>query len=602
MNEKRQIATLVIITLVIGIVVVLFTSLLGGLMEGDLVIDNYQASFTEDGALSEEYSYEVKSSGQYRMLFRFWEDDLSINPLQSPYIEFKEMRVPPGVVGYVKDYQGDVTLNEGKNPAYIAFIRSMAENNEVGIYNPSYYPAGTYDVGYSYILHPPVEYDDQLAHLNIRLVDQHIPYRSLTITYPARYVREIYTHPPGLEVERTGDTYVITGSVAGNEVLGIELLLSKEAMTELQGFPRVVPDVAEQTRAANPWYNIIPFYAAWALYLLGIVMVLLTPFLFLAIYHRYGREKKFTVPQYLSFIPHPEMKPWEVNLIFKGDATNFDADGYYATLLDMHRKKILTIHEKAGGEAVVIRVNQDHSEDGYEERVLAFLREVGTDGVVDSDELGILAEQAKTDKMAESRIIRYQQALSGVTRRTNPRLIARYIVDGRDHIIPLVFIGAAFCVISIIISVIAIPLIRLLVPSAILWGFMILESGIALAFPSTLFGHWKGDGYKEKLEWDAFAYFLSDLALMKKYAPSDISMWGEWLVYGTALGVGDKVVKAMKDLDISIPEADVPLGVRTAFFPVLFFAPPSSGGGGGFGGGGSFGGGGGFGGGGVGGR
>lgn len=601
-TEKKQLAVLVIVTLAIAIAAVLFTSMLGFLMEGDLVIDHYEADFQADGTLTEKYIYEVKSSGRYRMLFRYWEDDLSLSPLQSPYIEFEGMSNPPGVVGYIKDYRGDVTLEEGDNPEYVNFISRMAENNEVGIYNPSYFAAGTYTVTYRYDLHPPVEYDDEFAHLNIRLVDEHIPYRDLTITYPAAYVREIYPHPPGLSVDTSGDRYVVTGSLAGDEVLGLELLLSKEAITELQGFPEFIPDVAGQTREANPWYDIVPLYTGWILYLMGLAMAILTPFLFLAIYHRYGREKAFTVPQYLSFIPNPELKPWQVNLLFKGDAVNFDQDGYYATLLDMHRKKIVEIIEKPGVESVTIRIIREHSDDPYEERVLDFLRMVGTDGIVDSDKLSMLASQAKTDKTVESTMLRYKQALSGVTQRSDPRLIARYIVDGRDHILPLTLIGVAFCIVSVMMAILFAPLLGLLVPAAIYWGVMTVQSGIAFVFPSTLFGHWKGDAYKEKLEWDAFAYFLSDLALMRKYAPSDISMWGEWLVFGTALGVGDKVVKAMKELDISLPEADVSLGLRSAFVPVLLFTPPSSGGGSGFSGGGSFGGGGGFGGGGVGGR
>ena len=32
----------------------------------------------------------------------------------------------------------------------------------------------------------------------------------------------------------------------------------------------------------------------------------------------------------------------------------------------------------------------------------------------------------------------------------------------------------------------------------------IIQCGIALLFPSTLFGKWRGDAYREKLEWDAF--------------------------------------------------------------------------------------------------
>ncbi|MCK7520923.1 MAG: hypothetical protein MZV64_26125 [Ignavibacteriales bacterium] len=39
-----------------------------------------------------------------------------------------------------------------------------------------------------------------------------------------------------------------------------------------------------------------------------------------------------------------------------------------------------------------------------------------------------------------------------------------------------------------------------------------------------------------------------------------ISMWGEWLVYGTALGVGENVEQAMKSLNIRIHETGVPLG------------------------------------------
>lgn len=78
-----------------------------------------------------------------------------------------------------------------------------------------------------------------------------------------------------------------------------------------------------------------------------------------------------------------------------------------------------------------------------------------------------------------------------------------------------------------------------------------------------------------KLEWDAFAKFLSDLALMKKYSPGDLLMWGEWLVYGTALGVGDKVEAAMKALNINIQETNVvPYHtINRFFYPNIFLRP-----------------------------
>ena len=123
-----------------------------------------------------------------------------------------------------------------------------------------------------------------------------------------------------------------------------------------------------------------------------------------------------------------------------------------------------------------------------------------------------------------------------------------------------------------------------------LWGVVIVQAVIAFAAPSTLFGHWKDDRYKEKLEWDAFTHFLSDMAMIQKYAPADLSMWGDWLVYGTALGVGDKVEKAMKALNIRVADTGVPvgaIGMTSAFLPLASFSPPSHGSsGGGFGGGG----------------
>ena len=184
-------------------------------------------------------------------------------------------------------------------------------------------------------------------------------------------------------------------------------------------------------------------------------------------------------------------------------------------------------------------------------------------------------------------------------------LARRYVKDGRTIILPLIFLGAIPCGIAILLFIFAPGASYLLVPAGILSFIVAVQVGIAALFPSTLFGFWKDDHYKEKLEWDAFAFFLSDLALIRQYSPADLSMWGEWLVYGTALGLGDKVEQAMKNLHISLPDVGMPLysNMPMIFAPIVLYSPPSSGGGsGGFGGGGSFGGGGGFGGGGVGGR
>jgi hypothetical protein len=139
-------------------------------------------------------------------------------------------------------------------------------------------------------------------------------------------------------------------------------------------------------------------------------------------------------------------------------------------------------------------------------------------------------------------------------------VVERYLEDGRGLVLPLVVLSLLLFVGSMAAMLIrAVPL-----PSgslAVLLGFTALaQSVLAWSFPPTLFGRWKDDYYREKLQWDAFGRFLSDMALMEKYAPEDLSRWGDWLVYGTALGVGDKVVQAMDALNIHIPDLTMAQG------------------------------------------
>lgn len=604
-TERQQILILVAITLLVGVLAVAGAAALPGLFRGNLDVQNYDAVFFENGTLIERYTYDVRSAGEYRMLYRYWNAPLTFGAVDRPHIEFLGMTAPPGTVGYVKDSWGEVrTASGAATPSDIATIRSLAFDNEVGLFKSGYFAPGTYTVEYRYRVRPPVEYDNQWAHLNLKLVDEHVPYRNLRITLPfAGVIEEVYTHPPTLEIERTAEAVVITGSAPQDDALNVELVLDPGFTQNVGGFPSYVPDVRQKTADANRWPPI--FYgAASVLYGLAIILVLATPFILLGVYLRYGREKQFTVPEYLSFTPNTDLKPWQVNLLFKGDALEFDEDGFYATVLDLHRQGKIVVTEKPEG-GVTVRIVSGESSDPYEQRVLTFLANVADDHVVDTADLKTFAETARRSPGYQHRILQYQQSLTALTRNVDTTIARRYVRDGRELILPLLFLGAIPCGLSILTFILAPGAAYLLVPAGILSFIVAVQVGIAALFPSTLFGVWKGDHYKEKLEWDAFAYFLSDLALIRQYSPADLSMWGEWLVYGTALGLGDKVEQAMKNLNISLPDVGMPLysNMPVIFAPIVLYSPPSSGGGsGGFGGGGSFGGGGGFGGGGVGGR
>ena len=605
-TERQQILTLLAVTLVVGVLAVVGATALPALFSGDLDVQDYDAVFYANGTLIERYTYDVRSAGEYRMLFRYWDAPLTFEGIDRSHIEFLGMTTPPGTIGYTKDDRGQVQIAAG-NPTSsdISTIRSLALDNEVGLYNPGYFAPGTYTVEYRYIVRPPVEYDGEWAHLNLKLVDEHIPFRNLRVTLPfAGEIEEVYTHPPTLEIERTADSVVITGAATQDDALNIEMILDPAFMEGIDAFPEYVPGVQQQTADAHRWPSLL-YATAGDLYTLATILVLAMPFILLGVYLRYGREKEFTVPDYLSFTPNTALKPWQVNLLFKGDALDFDKDGFYATVLDLHRQEKIVVTEKSDGKGVTVRIVSGESADPYEQRVLNFLGNIADDHVVDTADLEEFARTARRSPGYQHRIEQYQQSLAGLTRDVDTSLAYRYVKDGRTTILPLIFLGAIPCGLAILAFILAPGAAYLLIPASVLAFIAAVQVGIAALFPSTLFGFWRGDHYKEKLEWDAFSYFLSDLALIRQYSPADLSMWGEWLVYGTALGLGDKVEKAMKNLRIDLPDVGMPLysNMPVIFAPIVLYSPPSSGGGsGGFGGGGSFGGGGGFGGGGVGGR
>jgi len=55
-SEIKQLVSLVIVTLVLGIVGLVLVTLIPPLFEGDLVVDSYNAVLYEHGTLTEQYT------------------------------------------------------------------------------------------------------------------------------------------------------------------------------------------------------------------------------------------------------------------------------------------------------------------------------------------------------------------------------------------------------------------------------------------------------------------------------------------------------------------------------------------------------------------
>ncbi len=112
MGETRQLAGLVVIGLVIGIIGLVVASAVPPLFAGDLVVDSYDATLMSNGTLTEHYTYNVHTSGEYRMLFRSWDAPLVFSTPSSSAVQFISAEAPGGATWYAK--ASDDTLRTRK--------------------------------------------------------------------------------------------------------------------------------------------------------------------------------------------------------------------------------------------------------------------------------------------------------------------------------------------------------------------------------------------------------------------------------------------------------------------------------------------------------
>ncbi len=602
MSERRQILTLVIICLIVGVFGLFLLEYLPGVFKDDSAyIEKYQARFYPDGRLEEKFTYKLNKGG-FRMLFRSWRAPLSLKSLDIPYIEVIEVIGPIGTISYLVDnsYEPFILSSLGSSPSDYWDLLILAEANEVGVMNPGMFDPGVYEVIFLFNIHPPLEFDDEIGHLNLMFASEHLEYKNVEIVFvDANYVQEIFPHPPSLKVERQEEDIILTGRSGKDMLLEVEMLIDLDAIKAFDGFPKFINDIRESTVRVNSIYK--TEYLASLILNNGVrVLTLVTPFLLYFVYYLYGREIEYTVPRYLSTIPNSQRKPWLVNQVFKSDVLDYDADGFYATILDLHRRGIIKLESKPGG--LIIKLSSGILEDNYERRVLGFLQSLAIKDIVDTDRLNQLAETIKKGGESATWAYELQDRLENLTTEVDMDLTSEFVLSGKRRIVPLlvlpsIIIAAAYFLISnsLLFHIRNSIVVTSLIP--------IIQIIIGLGFPSSLFGKWRGEAYKEKLEWDAFTRHLDDLSQIERYPPEDIGMWGEWLVYGTALGVGDSVARALNQLNIDLPEAQYVRSMPVYFHPFVVASTrkvSSSGGrvsgsfgGGGFGAGGGFGGGGG---------
>ena len=561
MSEARQLIVLFTVIFIIGVAGYFAAAHIP--YSGDLIVESYDASFSSEGYLTETYLFDVGISGRYSMLFRVWKAPL-IAPdgedMDRPHIKVSNISCPEGATPYVKDHAGKVWATDGS----MHVVGEKAYDNEAGCYFSGMYRGGIHTISASYWINPSVECDDSLCRLNLMLADEHIPYRNVKIVLPDTSIVKVFPHPPDFSVSKSSGRLVISGKSPENGLIEIELLMKR---SEEFKFLTLSKEVERETVSYNSMYSNIYLLLSALKYIL-LPVVLGFPVILYLFYRKHGTEKEFMVPVYLSFVPG-KRKPWFVNLVFRKDAFDFDENGFYATLLDMQKREYVMIEtfvdKKKNEVKITLLKNPEDADDPYEKDVLSFLKDWSVDGVFETQKFKEMLKSISTER---ENIISLKTRMDNIMRKAYPEYADELVVGGRRIFF---IISGASALAAFMFNSNYSGMYPILGEIAIYSGTLAVQSAIiAFLTPSTLFGRWKGEYYKEKLEWDSFRKFLSDMAIMKKYLPEDVVIWKDWLIYGTALGVGENVIKAMNALNVDIPE------VRTAPFVYISFQSVNS--------------------------
>lgn len=264
----------------------------------------------------------------------------------------------------------------------------------------------------------------------------------------------------------------------------------------------------------------------------GLLLVFLFSAIPYVIWYYLGKEKEVLVPEYLHTIPDSKLEPWQVDVLTNG-TFKISKYGIASVLLELYVKNILKFQEKK--ELLFFKrrmflVNKNASPNNLSSKAKQFYNLV-IERKFKEDEryfyCSLPDNQYEVNNFIKGSDV--QMFISDTISR-----VGFYLMLGLDII--LFFLLSSFFELTG-------------------WGYVfMLLVFILVFFMTTVFSRFRDDNYKEYLEWLAFKRMLMDFAQIQKYFKEDYQQWKSWLVYATALGAAENLIKAMKELKLFSPE------------------------------------------------
>jgi len=300
------------------------------------------------------------------------------------------------------------------------------------------------------------------------------------------------------------------------------------------------------------------------LYGLTVLFALLSLAVPFFIYFRYGREPKIDYEAVYEREPPSDSKPAVVNAIMQGKIGTPTMDGFTATVMNLANLGYISLRTITSEESKAFGLFKSESEDilielaGPEpdakgEGKLAKLEDF------EEDVFDLLKKHASGNKISWAKLKKelgkgtaFYDFVLAWNKKVERHIVVEKLFRSTGNTYMSIF-GVAVVIAAVIYFIVlsnnfpsdAYPLasnVNLLVA-------LVASSGIIMIIFSAAFekvlGRWTPEGRLYYKRWNNFKKYLTDFSALKEHPPESIEIWDFYLVYATALGVAEEVLKNM---------------------------------------------------------
>lgn len=349
-------------------------------------------------------------------------------------------------------------------------------------------------------------------------------------------IERIYTHP-ALRVTREGNRFVIFARHLPPRALAEVRFVAQP----LSGLPYAALNpsltLEDIEREEGFYRSEVRNALLFSLGLFGIFCVLL-----LLVFLRFGREPEVSYERLYEEEPPYDDPPDVVNAIVKNFGWSVDDDGIAAVLLHLYHLDLVDFAEE--GKAIVLKGSAvPQNLPRTEKALFALLQRFSENGVFRFERLKEKLERSLKEAKG------FNSALSSYRKEVGRELARRKYLRTTGNILAKVI--AVFMVLASFgpLSVTDQPALAHLLPFfTVLSGMFFFTGAGVLLTRRDRFGSWSTEGRLYYLRWKAFARFLNDYSLIAEHPPESVVLWEKYLIYATALGIGEKVLQHLRKL------------------------------------------------------